>query len=806
MDAGQSYLFVGAGGMGMAPLACWMSQAGYPVCGYDAHLQERVRHWLAEAGVALEDFIFPEQIKRYTTVVYSSAVSQSHPLLVAAREAGLRCLRRGEMLAEIAKDKRFVAIVGSHGKTTTSGMIAHGLRHCGIEANYILGGLFADQSQAPARSVPSDWLVAEVDESDGTIDAFSPEVTLVLNVDWDHADRYGDAAKLEAAFSQLLDRTKGSVLLPEALQLEASDVRMESSGSSGSSQPSLAERTQSAPEGADIGMRSPLGNRPPPVRFDGSAARLGLQSPPPGRFNQVNADAAAAVLELFGAPLKPDTLSSFPGMARRQTVLHHDARLTVVEDYAHHPTEIDALIECLKANEPDKKLVVVFQPHRYTRTRQFKAGFAASLQAADQVYLLPVYAAHESPVAGGETADLAAAFEDGPPAQLEMTRKGFQTLSSELADTPTQLAFVGAGDIEDFAGACTSWIRAASKVGVPPLGGHVNQASQMQPPEGGTPTSLRTQPLDAALIDYLKPRLSPDCRLKAQEPLANKTTIRIGGAARFYAEPANLSDLCVLLRAAELFELAIFCLGRGSNLLVADAGFDGLVIRFSTGNWRRVESIGDGRIWAAAGGRLKEICGFAAKQGLGGFEFLEGIPGAVGGALRMNAGAMGSWMFDLVERVQFIDESGRYQDWPRGAFHFGYRKVEEISRGIALGAILRSADADSETAIRGRIDSYSTSRKESQPRGASAGCIFKNPESNYAGKLIDELGIKGMRVGAAEVSTVHGNFIVNQGGASAADVIELVQKVRAKVKAESGYVLEPEVLLVGQSWDEVLGE
>ena len=290
------------------------------------------------------------------------------------------------------------------------------------------------------------------------------------------------------------------------------------------------------------------------------------------------------------------------------------------------------------------------------------------------------------------------------------------------------------------------------------------------------------------------------------DTICNKTTIRIGGAARFYAEPANLSDLRVLLRAAKLFDLKTFCLGRGSNLLVSDHGFDGLVIRFSAPAWRRVEALDEGRIWAAAGGRLKEICGFAAKNGLSGFEFLEGIPGAVGGALRMNAGAMGSWMFDVVERVQFIDEQGRYQDLPKEAFHFGYRKVEEISRGIALGAVLRSAETDSEAAIRDRIDSYSTSRKESQPRGASAGCIFKNPEGHFAGKLIDEHGIKGMRVGAAEVSDVHGNFIVNHGGATATDVIELVQKVRAKIKAESGYILEPEVLLVGQSWDEVLSE
>lgn len=775
MEAAQRYLFIGVGGMGMAPLACWMSQAGYSVCGYDAYLQERVRCWLAEAEVSLEDFIFPEQIDRFSTVVYSSAVSQSHPLLQAARDAGLQLFRRGEMLAEIAQTKRLVAVVGSHGKTTTSGMIAHGLIRSGIEANYILGGLFADPTTPPAQFVENDWLIAEVDESDGTIDHFSPEVTLVLNVDWDHADHYVDASQLDDAFTQLLNRTKDTLLLPEAFHLK--------------------------PEGSGT-----------ITIFNGTADRMNLQAPPSGRFNRINADAAASVLGLFQEELAPDVIASFPGMARRQSTLYEDANLTVVEDYAHHPTEIDALLECLRSNHPDHKLVAVFQPHRYSRTRQFKAEFARSLQAADAVYLLPVYAAHELGSAGGETADLANALKGFSPVELEMTLAGIRELTetwrlrlrrpaSESAEessrrkrrrhvaAQTQLAFIGAGDIEEFAGAFTSWIRAEPKVGVPPSGGHACKVS-----------------LDAAWIDYLKPRLSPNCKLKRREPLANKTTIRIGGLARFYAEPANLSDLKVLLRAAKLFELETFCLGRGSNLLIADQGFDGLVIRFSAPAWRRVESLGQGRIWAAAGGRLKEICGFAAKNGLAGFEFLEGIPGTVGGALRMNAGAMGSWMFDLVERVQLIDEFGQYQDLPKAAFHFGYRKVEEISRGIALGAVLRSADSGTESSIRGCIDSYSTSRKESQPRGASAGCIFKNPEGNYAGKLIAELGIKGMRVGAAEVSEVHGNFIVNHGGASAADVVELVRRIRAKVKADSGYILEPEVLLVGQSWNDVLSE
>ena len=764
-ECSEKYLFVGVAGMGMAPLACWMASAGYQICGYDAHVQERVRNWLDQAGVELHDFLFPENVSQYTTLVYSSAVAASHPFLVAARNSGLRLLRRGEMLAEIAKKKRLIAVVGSHGKTTTSGMIAHGLQHCGIEANYILGGLFSDPSQAPSHYCENEWLVAEVDESDGTIDQFSPEVSLVLNVDWDHADQYSEAAHLEDAFTQLLSRTNQTILSPSSLQL-------------------------------------PIDSHAEVQHFDGSSEELNLQAPPAGRFNLSNGDAAAKVLSLLSDQLSDDVLSSFKGMARRQSTLHVSDELVVIEDYAHHPTEVDALLDCLRSTHPDHRIVVVFQPHRYSRTRQFKKEFAASLAAADEVMLLPVYAAFENHLEDADSKALASAFSEERPEVIEATLSGVEILKERASERPTLVAFVGAGDIEEFASAFTSWMYAESKLGVTPLGEHQPQKAHSKPPKGVTPPSL----IDVAFRAYLSSRLSPDCVIKQEESLAKKTTMRIGGTARLYAEPANLSDLRELMRAAELFGLPTFCLGRGSNLLVSDDGFPGVVMRFSAPAWRTVKNLGEGRIWAAAGGRLKEICGFAAKQGLAGFEFLEGIPGAVGGALRMNAGAMGSWMFDVVERVQYIDEFGKFQDLPRDAFHFGYRKVEEISRGIALGAILTSVDSESESAIRGRIDGYSSSRKESQPRAASAGCIFKNPDGNYAGKLIDELGIKGMRVGEAEVSEVHGNFIVNHGGATASDVIELVKQIRAKVQAESGYILEPEVLLVGQSWDEVLSE
>ena len=208
------YLFVGVGGMGMAPLAGWMARAGYSVFGCDDNLQEIVRRFLLDSGVELKDFLLAEQLNQFDRIVYSSAIKQDHPLLAAASELGLETLRRGKMLAEIAAEKRLVAVVGSHGKTTTSGMIAHALRQCDAEMSYIVGGMFNDKSLAPCHYAGSDWLIAEVDESDGTIDHFSPEITVLLNADWDHADRYSSSEQLNATFQSLIQRTKQFVLLP----------------------------------------------------------------------------------------------------------------------------------------------------------------------------------------------------------------------------------------------------------------------------------------------------------------------------------------------------------------------------------------------------------------------------------------------------------------------------------------------------------------------------------------------------------------------------------------------------------------
>lgn len=319
--------------------------------------------------------------------------------------------------------------------------------------------------------------------------------------------------------------------------------------------------------------------------------------------------------------------------------------------------------------------------------------------------------------------------------------------------------------------------------------------------------TLSTAPARRRWDDFfaaVKPLLSASAKLACEEPLAGKTTMRVGGAARVYAEPASVEDLQVLLRTAHAQGVAVLMLGRGSNLIVPDSGVDGLVISLAHEAWAGFEPRGDGRVWVGAGLRLKNLCGLAAKAGLMGFEFLEGIPGNVGGALRMNAGAMGGWMFDVVEAVQLMTMAGEVRTLVKDDMHIAYRHCAELHDAIALGALLKPATQADAEAVKRQMDAYSRKRHESQPREPSAGCIFKNPPGHSAGRLIDESGLKGERVGGAQVSPVHANFIVNVGQATATDVIELIRRVRARVKLAKGVDLEPEALLYGKNWKDVL--
>jgi len=297
-------------------------------------------------------------------------------------------------------------------------------------------------------------------------------------------------------------------------------------------------------------------------------------------------------------------------------------------------------------------------------------------------------------------------------------------------------------------------------------------------------------------VEELAARVSSSSVLKRDEPMAKHTTLRVGGPADVYVEPATEADLALILQWCGEYGVKFFILGRGSNLLVRDGGFRGVVICLSSPEFSRIEIDGT-RIRAGAGAKQKNVAVEAKRNGLSGVEFLEGIPGSIGGALRMNAGAMGGETFNAVESVRVMDFSGNISELSPVEMSVAYRSCATLKNHIALSAVFQCKPEPREE-IEKRMKAYSEKRWSSQPAAPSAGCMFKNPTTIPAGKLIDELGLKNTKVGGARISMEHGNFLVNDGGATAKDVLELIGILRAKAKVERGIDLHTEVEIIGE--------
>lgn len=279
--------------------------------------------------------------------------------------------------------------------------------------------------------------------------------------------------------------------------------------------------------------------------------------------------------------------------------------------------------------------------------------------------------------------------------------------------------------------------------------------------------------------------------LKTGEPLKDKTTFRIGGKARFFARPKDAAWLKLLLKISGVYRIPVFILGGGSNILAADKGVAGMVIKLDSANFKKI-SFSNTRVKAAAGVRLAKLISMCASRNLAGAEFLAGIPGSLGGALAMNAGAWGREIKDLVENATIMDYNGDIRNLSASQIRFAYRR-SSLAQYIILAATLRLFKKK-KSAILADIKKYLDKRLTLQDNSLpGAGCIFKNPAKYPAGRLIDLAGLKGRRVGRAIVSSKHANFILNSGNATSGDVLRLMDLIRDRVEKKFRIELEPEI-------------
>ena len=281
------------------------------------------------------------------------------------------------------------------------------------------------------------------------------------------------------------------------------------------------------------------------------------------------------------------------------------------------------------------------------------------------------------------------------------------------------------------------------------------------------------------------------------EPMSRHTTFRTGGPASLFIRPDNKDQLVEVMALIKKLGTEFFVLGNGSNLLVSDKGFDGVVISLSKMNDIHLE--GDNDIYAEAGAMNSQIAAFARDNGLKNFEFAAGIPGTIGGAMIMNAGAYGGEMKLVTRSVTVLSPEGEIMVLDNASMEFGYRSSAIKGRGYIVISVLLSLEKGDKETITQNMQELAAKRREKQPlEFPSAGSTFKRPEGYFAGKLIEDAGLRGFSVGDAAVSEKHCGFVINKGNATSAEVYELICEVKKRVYENLGVTLEPEVIMLGK--------
>ncbi|NRG17840.1 UDP-N-acetylmuramate--L-alanine ligase [Rhizobiales bacterium] len=445
--------FVGIGGIGMSGIAEVLHTLGYPVQGSDLSENANVSR-LRERGIKVSIGHSAENLGEARVVVVSSAVKSDNPELLAARERFLPVVRRAEMLAELMRFKQAIAIGGTHGKTTTTSMIAALLDGGGLDPTVINGGII-NAYGTNARMGEGDWMVVEADESDGTFVKLPADIAVVTNIDPEHLDHYGDFEKLRGAFKQFVENVPFygfAVMCLDHPEVQALVGR-------------VVDRqivTYGQNRQADVrffDVRSERGNAIFSLeirdRVTGKAETIeSLMLPMPGLHNVSNATAAAAVAWKLG--LTPDAirrgLAGFGGVKRRFTNTGRVGGIDIFDDYAHHPVEIRAVLSAARG-AAEGKIIAVVQPHRYTRLKSLFDEFCSCFNDADHVIVAPVYAAGEAPIDGADSAALAEGLRSRGHRNVHLigNQRDLAPKVAELAAAGDYVVCLGAGSISTWA-------------------------------------------------------------------------------------------------------------------------------------------------------------------------------------------------------------------------------------------------------------------------------------------------------------------------------------------------------------------
>lgn len=716
--------FIGICGYAMSGAAVLLKKMGYQVTGSDHSAYPPATEVIDQAKIPWHKDFNPQNLQSPDLVVIGNHVQKTNTEAQAAIKKGLSVVSLPELIAKIFSDKKRIVIAGTHGKTTTTAMISWLLETAGLKPSYLIGGMMKNTDRGFSLD-GGKYFVIEGDEyrtaffdNRPKIFHYQPDIAVLTACEFDHPDFFPDLAAVQKVFADFLDLVPSKGLIVASLDCPQVATLFKKI-----KKPKISFGLKKKADYQAVDIRHAKKEVKFKVRKKNQAwaeFRITL----PGEINVQNALAAIAVADHLEIDLKKiqKGLASFGGVKRRFEIVSQAGGVTVIDDYAHHPTKIKKTLAAARTRYPKSKIYCVFEPHTYSRTKTLLDDYGRAFQGADQVVvakLMPAREKDQKPTITSEQV-VAAIKKNHPRAILIPT-------SSEIIKE--LVSRVKSGDV----------------IIIMSVGGLNHLA-------GGLATYY-----------YLKPY-----PVRLNEPLKKHTSFKIGGPADLFLVAKKGEVIKKAIEVVKKFSLPYFILGGGSNLLISDKGFRGLVIKNQTSKIRFSKE----RVEADAGVLMNQLVKKTINRGLAGLEYFWGLPGTIGGAVA-------------------------------GGAHFGERKIGAVVAetkkidGLILSVVLKLKSGD-KTELWREAEKALAYRKLTQPLNfPSAGCVFQNPPGKPAGFLLEQAGLKGKKSGRAMFSQKHANFIINTGQATAQDVVRLIELGKKKVKEKFGIKLKEEIILVG---------
>lgn len=763
---------VGIGGPGMSALARALHGAGHVVSGSDIRESEVTRALRAE-GLRVDIGHSRRLVIGCDAVCASTGVPVDNIEMDEARRLGIPALSRAGMLGALCAQAVTIGVAGTHGKTTTTSLVATMLGGADGRCGFVVGGDAPDLETNGAWSAQGPFVV-EADESDGTHEQLPLSAAVITNIDVDHLDHFGTLEAIAESFTRFAERVEGAVVLcVDDSRLKSLASMLRSSG--------RHVITYGEDAGADVRIEQ-IVQRGSFLTFDvevadeaakvfSGARRISVDVKLQGRHNALNATGALVLALMHGASITDclAAMAEFNGVGRRFDVRGECDGVVFVDDYAHLTTEIRAVVAAARTGDfADRRVVAVFQPNRYHRIAAMAGDYADAFVEADVVFITDIYASG-TPVIEGVTGKLVvdAVIASHPNRDVRWIRDR-ASLINEVADEVRAgdvCVSFGCGDIETF------------------------------------PDEVMRELAIRQLVQDLRAK---GLAVAENTPMGERTTYKTGGDARVAVEVDSVVALVAFANVANHLNLPTVVLGRGSNMLVADSGFPGVCLQlgdFAVFVRASAHPNADGTIDVVVGGATP--LPVAARQlsslGIAGFEWAVGVPGTIGGAVRMNAGGHGSDMVAALVDALIVDlRTGRVARVPAAELGLHFRGSDLADHHVVVEVNLRLAASEPGCGD-AAIAEIVRWRRDNQPGGQNAGSVFVNPDNGArsAGEIIDRVGLRGFRCGGAAVSDKHANFIQADAGATSGDVIRVMSEVHRRVLEAEGVSLRSEVRLVG---------